>query len=132
MKINQFKKGEKMRNYKNLIGDGKLPNLYWVFHYDGKMRKVKNSDGSIRIEEIQENQKIDGECLGEFKTYKEAIQCINEKAYYPHAFIEDRLSGQVFESCCIVCECCGHETFEYFEDTRYTKKILEESGLRFE
>jgi len=112
-------------DYKKHIGDGKIPNRYWVFHYD---EKLINKDGELVSNSEGETE---GGLLGEFKTYKEALDCVNSKAYYPHITIEDRLSGQVFESSCIVCQCCGKEDYETFEDIKFTKKIIEDKGQVF-
>jgi len=122
----------KTKSYQKTIGDGKLPNFYWVFHYDEKMKRIKNEDGSISIEPIEAGENATGGCLGRFKTYREARTCVDRDAFYSHIFIEDRLSGQVFESYCVVCECCGHVEWESFEDTTYTKEELEAKGLKFE
>jgi hypothetical protein len=113
-------------DYKNKIGDGKFPNYYWVFHYDEKMT-VK--DGEMMP--IDDTIEHDGGFLGEFRTYKEALECVNNKAYYPHVIVEDRLSGQVFEQVAIVCSCCGKEYYETYEDIKFTKQTIEAKGLVF-
>lgn len=114
-------------NYKKHIGDGKLPNKYWVFHYDEKL--TKKSDGEI---EYIENGKVNGGLLGEFKTYKEAMECRNNKAFYPHVTIEDRITGELYEDTVTVCACCGKEDYDYYENVKYTKKRIEDAGKIFE
>ena len=117
-------------NYKTHIGDGKLPNKYWVFQYDQKYKRVKE-DGFVTLELIQEDNETKDSLLGEFNTYQEALQCVDNKAYLPNVVIEDRLSGQVFELMCIVCQDCGKEDWETNEDIKFSKKMIEEKGKVF-
>jgi hypothetical protein len=112
---------------KNKIGDGKLPNYYWVFHYDEKLTR---KDGELIYED--EAKETKGGLIGKFKTYKEAIKCVNERAYLTHVIIEDRLSGQVFEAVVVICSCCGKEDSEVYEDIKYTKETMEKMGVKFE
>jgi len=112
-----------MKKYQQLIGDGKLPNKYWVFHYD---EKATRKDNEINF---PDNDKVSGGLIGEYKTYKEALQAVDNKAYLPHVVIEDRLSGQVFGTMCIVCPYCKKEDYDTFEDIKFTKEIL---GEKFE
>lgn len=118
-------------NPKTHIGDGKLPNHYWVFQYDQKFKRVKGEDGSISIDLIKEDNATKNSLLGEFKTWKEALECVDNKAYLPNVIIEDRLSGQVFEQLCIQCQECGKEEYESHTDIKYSKKIIEEKGQIF-
>lgn len=120
-----------MRNYKNLIGDGKMPNKYFVFQYDQKFKRVKKEDGSIELVLIKEDTDNKNSYLGTFKTYKEALNCVDNMAYLPNVLIEDRLSGQIFEQMCVVCQECNKE--EYFTDQmiKYTKEKIEEAGFVF-
>ena len=107
-----------MKNKKH-IGDGKLSNCYWVFHYDEKfIEKEDNRESN--------NKNPEGGLLGEFKTWREALECINTKAYLPHITIEDGITGIVYESYYVICPCCEHEEFSEIEDIKFTKdfKIL--------
>ena len=113
-----------MKNSTAQIGDGKLPNKYWVFQYDQKHQNRKNEDGSISLEIIKEDQETENSLLGVFNSYNEALQCVDNRAYLPNVVIEDRISGQVFEQMCIVCPCCGRENYESFKDISYTQKVL--------
>ena len=113
-------------NYKKQIGDGKTPNKYWVFQYD---QKFENKEGEIQL--IKEDTETKDSLLGEFKTFEEALRCVDDKAYLPNVVIEDRLSGQVFEQMCIVCPCCGKEEWESHKDIKYTQKRLDELGIAF-
>lgn len=114
-----------MKNYQTIIGDGQLPNKYFVFQYDEKFRV--GDDGLVPIKEAAETE---DSFLGEFKTYKEAVYCFND-AYLPRVVIEDRLTGVILETICIKCPCCGKEDYETFEDTRFTKEKLAENGIEF-
>ena len=113
-----------MSNYKNQIGDGKLPNKYWVFQYDQKFQR-SGEDGCINPIENGGLETKDS-LLGEFKTFKQALACVDDKAYLPNVVIEDRLSGVVFEQMVIVCPCCGKEDYETINDIRFTKETLGE------
>lgn len=114
------------------IGDGKYPNYYWVFHYDQKYKRVKQEDGSILVELIAEDDTKGDFLLGQFATFKEALACVDNKAYLPNVVIEDRLTGQVFEQMCIVCQECDTEVWENHYDIRYTQRKMEEDGYVFE
>jgi hypothetical protein len=113
-----------MKKYQRMIGDGKLPNKYWVFHYDEKFMQKDD-------ELVSTNNKPDGGLIGEYSTYKEAVEAVNNKAYLPHVFIEDRLTGQVFETICTVCPCCNKEDWETIRDIQSTKNIMEKQGIKF-
>ena len=120
-----------MKTYQQQIGDGKLPNKYFVFHYDEKFKRVRNEDKGISLEIIGGDEEPENSFLGEFKTYHEAVGCFDNSAYLPHSVIEDRLSGQILETLCIVCESCGREDWETYRDTEFTEKALNKKGLKF-
>ena len=113
------------------IGDGKMPNLYFVFHADEKFELIKDKEGVVLQEMIAPEEKHSGGCLGVFDTYKEALQAA-DKAYYPHVTIEDRITGELLDTSCIVCSECGNETYETREDISLTKKHLEANGIVFQ
>ncbi len=113
----------------NRIGDGKLPNEYFVYQYDTEHTQTIDEDGYCRINPITENAK--GEIIGRYRTYKEALAAIDREAYLPHVFIEDRLSGLIFERMCVVCPCCGKRDCLDFEDYGFTKEKIEKSGSKF-
>ena len=102
-----------------------MPNKYWVFHYDQKFKLVNKIITPINKDIPQ------GELLGVFETYEEAVKCINEKAFYPNVIIEDRLSGQIYEQYCLVCQECGKEEYFTNEDVEFTKKEIEKAGYTF-
>jgi hypothetical protein len=118
--------------YKNIIGDGKLPNKYFVFQYDQKYKRIKDEDGNINIGPVSNDVETKDSFLGEFETFKDALRCVDNKAYLPNVVIEDRITGQIFEHLCIVCDCCGKEEYETNRDEKYTKKHMEAKGLVFE
>lgn len=113
-------------NYTKQIGDGKLPNKYWVFQYD---QKYQNKNGCLEI--IKEDMATKDALLGEFKTFEDALKCVDNKAYLPNVVIEDRLSGQIFEQMCIVCPCCKKEEWVSHKDISFTQKRMAELGQVF-
>jgi len=115
-----------MSNYKKQIGDGKLPNKYWVFQYDQKYKRVKEGDFNT-IEIIKEAEGTKDSLIGEYKTYREALEAVDIRGVLPNIVIEDRLSGQVFEQYCIVCKECGTEEWETRNDISFTKERLGEN-----
>ena len=108
-----------MTKYQKRIGDGKLPNIYYVFHYDEKCTRDEYNNLNYPIDE-----KVEGGYIGQFRSYKKAIDCVNNKAYLPHVFIEDRITGVVFEQYVEICECCGKEEYTTIEDIDFTRKKL--------
>ena len=111
------------------IGDGKHPNHYWVFHYN---EKFYYDEGDLTVTTDSDSEEKKDSLLGDYKTYREAMNCRNTMAFYPHVVIEDRLSGMIYEDTVIVCRCCGHERYESNEDISFTKKKMEEAGYIFE
>ena len=95
-------------DYKNLIGDGKLPNMFWVslsndYSYHHKDDRVNYIDW---IGDIMPSFKSEGKTIATpFSTYEEAKRfCDNLYLGLPcdnfilnRITIEDRLSGQVYE-----------------------------------
>jgi len=120
-----------MKKYQKQIGDGKLPNKYFVFQYDQKFKRVRHEDDFIEVVLIKEDTETKDRFVGEFKTYKEALTAVDNKAYLPNVVIEDRLTGVIFEQQVIVCQECGREDCETMEDISFTKKTLEEKGIDF-
>jgi len=104
----------KNTDYKNLIGDGKLPNLFWVslsndYSYS---HKEKYKDGEMCcidwIGDIIPTFKSKGKTIAKpFTSYELAKEfcdtlCLGEKSDYGDFIvnrinIEDRLSGEVYE-----------------------------------
>ena len=118
--------------YQNMIGDGKFPNKYFVFHYDEKLKRnnVPNPEREFD-DEIITGDYTGKNYLGCFKTYQEALTCVNRDAFLPHVVIEDRLSGHIFEQIVYVCPCCGKEDYETFEDIKYTREKMIKDGYEF-
>ena len=109
-----------MKKYQERIGDGKLPNIYYVFHYDEKL--IQNESGDFDYPEV-EGKVING-YLGQFKSYEKALECVDNKAYLPHVMIEDRITGVVFEQYVQTCNCCNKEEHVTNEDIQFTKDQL--------
>ena len=126
------------------IGDGKLPNKYWVsisndYYY--------NNDNCYNwISEKTKKFKFEGKTLKVFNTYKEAKAFFDSisigascgKIEVKSKSIEDRFTGQLTEEVYIereICPCCKREknTEEIFynEDLKFTQKKMEELGTEF-
>ena len=145
-----------LKNYppREYIGDGKLPNLYWVFADDGYYYSVPTEYGWL----LKPCEEIDGEgCygkganLGVFRTFREALK-VAEDDYHDRAVIEDRITGVVYERYKYYnarkgriydpkTEETGKEAwfldkedaeYDYNLDTQFTKEKLEECGYEFE
>jgi hypothetical protein len=116
------------------IGDGKLPNKYWVsvhnnFFYESKPGFWDWADG-------RDGFKVEGKTFGPFSTYAEArklFDSIQAGELYDGIIvkgktIEDRMSGEVAEE-------TGHEVtrFEYMEteDLEFTKKTMASKKVTF-
>ena len=111
------------RDYKKIIGDGKLPNKYFLFHYD---EKFKRADDNLELHVPVNETKVKETLLGVFDSFNEALHGVYNLAYLPHVVIEDRLSGQVWESYVVVCPCCGKEDYETIDDHHWSEEREEE------
>ena len=145
-----------LENYppEKYVGDGKLPNLYWVFADDGYYYLVPEDEGWY----LKPCEEIDGEgcygkgvSLGVFKTFREALR-VAENDYHNRVFIEDRISGEIYEAYKYYKAKKGRiydpetgrvkgeawvldkdeEEYETYAMTRFTKEKLEECGYEFE
>ena len=125
------------------IGDGKLPNKYWVsIHND----YYYLNDGCYDWVSDREKTRAKSKTLKVFATYKQA------KDYFDSLIIgdcidgiqimgkniEDRFTGQLCEEVFVestTCKCCGHTTENdtlYNEDLKFTKDKLREQGVEFQ
>jgi hypothetical protein len=133
------------KSYKEMIGDGNLPNRYWV-SYSNDFLICK--DGSCDWVGDHIKFKSKGKTISHaFKTYAEARafaqRFIDQMTDSPtrksinRVDIEDRLSGEVYE-CTIYAYPTGgmlggyHTKIEEREDIGFTKKKMEERGFKFE
>lgn len=112
------------KDYKNLIGDGKLPNHYWVFEYDERM--LRSCDLQSDPEWINGDSGLSGGLVGHFKTYGDAMGCAYTECCLDHIVIEDRLTGVIFEQYVEVCPCGKNVEYITIDDSHLTKKDLGE------
>jgi hypothetical protein len=130
----------KRLTYRDKIGDGQLPNLYWVslsndysYLHDGNMvdwigdlipsfkskgktiaRPFKTYIGARRF--------CDDLLLGENNGYKFIVNRIN---------IEDRLTGQLYEKTWLFILETGERREDIYGDTSFTETRLEHHGVKF-
>jgi hypothetical protein len=100
------------------IGDGKLPNKYVVMSSNAEYIRQGNQL------DWNEDKKWEGDYIGVYDTYNEALRAIDDKCHDVNATIEDRISGELFERYQSICKCCGHIEYGQREDTRFTNKKL--------
>lgn len=111
----------------NCVGDGKLPNKYWV---------TSSNDYSIREGNTLLNAsefkgfEATATTQGPFDTYGEALAVV-KKADANSVYIEDRLSGELLHIARVECCNCEHVDYSRIEDTDFTEKTLKKAGLKF-
>jgi hypothetical protein len=148
-KKNQIWDGDKkacIRLSTTKIGDGKLPNKYWVgIHED---YYVETEPGTLDWASGVKDIKVDGRTVAVFKKYSDAKRFIEEESILfvidanasgdekkifgltPRGTtIEDRISGEVYHY--TLEEVNKLASFER-EDFRFTKEKMEEKGHKFE
>jgi hypothetical protein len=132
-----------MKNLKSAtrqVGDGKLPNKYWVSFYDDFLYFNQETEG-FDWDSERTGRKPEGGTVRVFSTYgaaKRFFDAVPIESYYEgmevkSKIIEDRLSGEV-------CEETLHETIrpiqEYhsdvYETLSYTMKEMKRRGVHFE
>jgi len=145
-KKDKSKIGRKIRRItRPMIGDGKLPNKYWVsYHNDFLICDKGHCDwASEKIKFKSEGTTI----KKPFNTFKEALEYIDRNVFInPEPkkegvntiTIEDRLSGEVWEQFIYaykrkdsLLKGYGFDTGTH-EDTGFTKKEMEKRGVVFE
>ncbi|MCR4334565.1 MAG: hypothetical protein NUV47_02470 [Patescibacteria group bacterium] len=125
----------------NQIGDGKLPNKYWVTIHEDYHIMIER--GTLDwMSSYLKDFKPKGKTLPPVTTYKHARKIANE--YYlgieedgivvNTVSIEDRLSGQLYERSQVFNPKGTKKMHEHeeFEDTRFTKEKMKEKGYIFE
>ena len=120
------------------IGDGKLPNKYWV--------SISN-DYLVYNEEVKAYDwisdknlfKANGDTLGVFKTFVDALQ-FAEELPFGEKFdgirinmwsIEDRISGQIAERVKFFNPEIGLMCEQQHDDTEFTRKTMAKKGAEF-
>ena len=100
------------------IGDGKLPNKYWVCQSNDVYEKV---DGVL---EWRENAQPESEVIGIYNTYTEAMDAVNTRGNMTNVTVEDRITGELFSKIMEVCPCCKNERWYNYEDVKFTNEKL--------
>ena len=131
----------KRKTYKNKIGDGQLPNLYWIT-VSNDYAYIHDSNCIDWVGDLILLFKSKGKTIAKpFKTYAAA------KRYCDYEFtlgetcsfgfivnrinIEDRLSGQLYEKTRIFDPDTADVRDWECEDTGFTKETMEERGVNF-
>jgi hypothetical protein len=128
------------------IGDGKLPNKYWVSIFEDYYYYNKDIHGYDWMSEKLIDFKGKGKTYKPFNTYKEAkeffnslyINDIKDNILIKGKTIEDRITGQLCEEIYVeeeICPCCKHKTEKdnlYNEDLKFTKNEMSKRGYIFE
>jgi hypothetical protein len=131
-----------MKNYKEIIGDGKLPNKYFV----------SISNDYMYLHDVNMLDWI-GDLIPSFKsksktfetpfmTYERAKQfadsfALGEKAggtdfHVNRVNIEDRLSGELYERTILFNPETGTSEDWQYKDVKYTANKMDEQGKKFE
>jgi polygalacturonase len=126
-------------NAPHTVGDGKLPNKYWVSAHN-EYQVLKEEDGvsvSHAISEIDKEFKTKGGTLAVFETFEEAVQYAEEipvgiDEEMRTVTIEDRLSGEVFSIETTEYEVHRKEyAVEARRHTKFTEEKMREKGHSF-
>ena len=134
--------------YHQMIGDGKLPNLYWVSISNDFVVFNEDSGAYEGADTEIEGFKSEGKTFPTpFKTYREAKEVADKYIYemtdrpslktINRITIEDRLSGEVFEATIYAKKLKdylgGYKTrVNEREDLAFTRKKIEEAGYTFQ
>jgi len=122
------------------IGDGKLPNKYWVSISEDYYYYKNDEEGGVWTWLGDLGLfKPKGKTVALFDTYKEAREFVedipfdygHEEIHVNSIFIEDRLSGQVFEKVKAFSPEHGQINTFHEDDVEFTKKEMEKRGEAF-
>jgi len=120
------------------IGDGKLPNKYWVsicndYYY--------NNDGCLDWISNTKLFESKSKVIKVFTTYKNAVTFINEDLYLGMTYddikvncisIEDRFTGQLYEQYRIFdAETATIDDYQINENTKFTVDAMTKLGATF-
>jgi len=130
-----------------IVGDGKTPNRYWVSISEDYYIQIEPGilDWASEVKKI----KVKGKTVAVSNKYKDAKKFLDDEFILSTIYvndsptstekladvvvrnttIDDRLSGEIFE--CTSVEITKLKPIEH-EDVGFTKKKLEEKGLKFE
>ncbi len=142
-----IKRNPKKTSYRNKIGDGKSPNMYWVsWGNDFYICKNGQCDWASDTQKFKSTGKTNPKG---FKTFKEALQYIDNNVFISdvpktdtinNITIEDRHSGQVWEQTIhayqkktegIMSGTGWKFEIETHQDTGFTKDEMEKRGEEF-
>lgn len=122
------------------IGDGKLPNRYWVsISEDYYYLKIDKDGGYWTWLGDLDLFEPKGKTVKVFDKYQEAREFVEELPFdYRYdglhvnsIFIEDRLSGQVFEKVKTFSPEHGQINTFHEDDTKFTQKEMKKRGVEF-
>ena len=124
---------------RNMVGDGKLPNKYFVSINNSYLYYSEESEALEGINDaIQFTEK--GGTIAMFDTYQKARDFIEANYYLGMETddftvntieIEDRLSGQIYEQTRIFYPASGEIKEETHEDIRFTEETMVKRGAKF-
>jgi len=128
------------KTYKDKIGDGKFPNLYWV-SYSNDYNYLHDGNFVDWIGDLVPSFKSKGKTIAKpFKTYGGARTFANGLHLGKHngfnfivncVTIEDRLAGELYEKSRIFDPVNATIVFVEREDTGFTKEKMLEAGEDF-
>jgi len=132
----------KRKTYRDKIGDGQLPNLYWV-SVSNDYSYVHDGNYLDWIGDLIPGFKSIGKTIAKpFKTYAAAKRfCdyefpLGERCEFGFIVnrinIEDRLTGQVYEKTQVFNPDVAKITDWESEDTGFTKDEMEKRGVKFQ
>jgi hypothetical protein len=137
-------RGERIpKNDSLMIGDGKLPNRYWVTLQDVEYVGKPDEDG-VMCFDGDENTGKNGKTVAVFDTYEEAKKFLNRfniddfvtvdgKSFQVTCkTIEDRLSGELLEEAVYnSARTVTNREVETREDVKFTREKMEKQGATF-
>lgn len=157
--IEKLEKEVNLHNYppKNYVGDGKLPNLYYVTADSGYYYLLQYAGESTLIDctEVKKHECVlKYKEVGVFKKFKDALRIaehIFDDGDFERVYIEDRLSGEIYElfryytvtevkTFDVKNNTVGDTAFAIYDEyevdmvdsTQFTKEQLETCGFEFE
>lgn len=118
---------------REMVGDGKTPNMFWLSVSSDYAYMHKGDDGCAYLDYIGdifeewEKKYSKGEMVGMYKTFEDAVKVAEEDFYIGMKYndftvnritIEDRLHGEVYESQLVLNIETGKTSVETFETFR--------------
>jgi hypothetical protein len=123
----------------NQIGDGNLPNKYWVSISNDYTYFNPETQGYDWISDLKLFE-VKGKIIKVFTTYKNALKFATEEIYLNQDYdgilihtitIEDRISGEVFCKCYEFYPPSAELSESSREDIDFTEKELAKQGAKF-